>query len=95
MTSRRTACSSCFAARVATRDPRYATANGIRVGSEELQLTVGFGEPSWKRFNAYPGSSHLNYWIYCFNDRTRVEVGGPQHPSAGKVVSMEVLGCKP
>jgi hypothetical protein len=68
----------------------YATTDGIRVGSSELEVTARLGEPSWKRDNDVTDS-------YCYADGTSIAIGGTQNYDceAGKVCGIIVNGCNP
>ena len=77
---------------VYTSDPRYRTAAGIHVGSSELEVSAGLGQPKWKRANNQGESGYLTY---CYKDGTDIMIGGPNASDAGRIRTIWINGCKP
>jgi len=61
--------------------PRYATREGVSVGSYELEMKAKLGEAAWGPVPAYRDRNVFKYW---FNSGLRVDV------EEGKVVQMGV-----
>ncbi|MGQ0543969.1 MAG: hypothetical protein ACT4P3_01370 [Betaproteobacteria bacterium] len=79
--------------KIYTYGTRYATTQGIRVGSSELEVSAKLGPPKWR--NLQHASAEDGYANYCYPDATLVELGGPVAPDAGRVRSIAIRGCNP
>jgi len=74
---------------------RYATAEGIRLGSTELEVRAKMGQPSWRIFQGEVPDADMQWWSYCYQDGTLVRLAGGGAGDAGRVRELVVNGCIP
>jgi len=76
---------------VSTSSARYRTADGIRVGSSELELVATLGRPKWKKDWQDPGpGGKLSDTTYCYTDKATFILGGPGTEDAGRIRMIKV-----
>lgn len=74
--------------RITVESPTYATAEGIRVGTTELEVQAKLGPPIWAR-PAGRGESHL----LCYANRTEIRLTGYATSTPGRVKEIRLNAC--